>query len=604
MMSDQGQRLGDGELKNNNQRSDKLGVGDANANNVQTEDGGRTGDFGSLSGLMTETAEEDKVIIWGTDSQFDDPELAEFEMLECQELEAYLVEDGEDFVELAEQKGVQERLSLGSRATAEQKADYSSREETKLIQQVGGEQEPTVSCISEDREVSRTELSSETDVFVTCLSTISNTATTTQMTDSWHNASGSHSAVAEDVTQTSQICSPDSERVKSSRREDEPSFLARKSTLHQKAVDMNLNSMPRSGDVVSQIHLNNGGLCKDVSDEHRKCNTQKNPAGNCISDCTFKTLPTVTKSQEEGNIKMDKSTQADEIPDLIKPVQTGIKGTPSANEHKAIRKQGSFDNTPTKQNAFDKSFKKQPSFDNTLKKQFSFDNSLKKQGSFENTVNSRSSSLERRKPWGSASRTATTASPKATSCSPKRQPPASPAKAQGTRSLSFERSDSSLRSQSLKPPNKINTNSGIPKPIAPQQKEIEPKKSPPQKPKNVRPKIITYVRKNVQAKPQDPQHEAPAPPPRLPSYSSLPVHKDSKCVPQSKSTPVLSCSNLLLDKYRQEMQKAGFYPLGASVIGARPPGSTIPQRLSGKSESFHEEMSKKYLQEVSGELRI
>lgn len=604
-MSDQREPLGNGELKNNNQRGDKLGVGDANANNLQTDDGGRTGGLGSLSGLMTETTEEDKVIIWGTDSQLDDPELAEFEMLECQELEAYLVEEGEEFVELAEQMGVQEQLSLGSRATAEQKADYSSQEETKFIQQAGIEQEPTVSCISEDREASRTELSSETDVFVTCLSTISSTATTTQMTDSCHNAFGSHSVVAEDLTQASQICSPDSERVKSSQKEDDPSFLPSKSTLHQKALDMNLNSVLCSEDVASHIHLNNGGVCKDVSDEHKKHNTQKNPAESSMSDCTFKALSTVAKSQEEGNIKMDKSTQADEIPDLIKPVQTSTKGTPSANEHKAIRKQGSFENTPTKQNSFDKSFKKQPSFDNTLKKQFSFDNSLKRQGSFENTVNSRSSSLERRKPWGSPSRTATTASPKTTSCSPKRHPPASPAKAHGTRSLSFERSDSSLRSQSLKPPNKININSGIPKPITPQQKEIEPRKSsPPQKPKNVRPKIITYVRKNVPAKPQDSQHEAPTPPPRLSSYSSLPVHKDLKCVPQSKSTPVLSCSNLLVDKYRQEMQKAVFYPLGTFVIGAKPPGSTIPQRLSGKSESFHEEMSKKYLQEVRSELRI
>ncbi|XP_037837720.1 microtubule-associated tumor suppressor candidate 2 isoform X2 [Kryptolebias marmoratus] len=592
-MCDRAEPLGDGELRNNNQRGGKLGTGDANANDVQTKDGRRTEDIGSLSGLMTETAEEDKVIIWGTDSQCDDPELAEFEMLECQELEAYLVEEGEDFVGLAERKEVQEQLSSCSKATAGEIADDSSQEGSKSILHVGGEQESTASHISEGKQVSRTELSSETDVFVTCPSTILSAATTTQTTDSWHIASGSHSAISEDLTLASQICSTDSERVKTSQGADEPSFLAKKNTLHQQDLDMNLNSVPQSEDVVSQTQLNNGVLCKDVSDEHKKNKNQKNPAENAISDCTFKALSSTTKSHEEGNMKLDKSTQADETPDLIRPVQTGAKGTQSASEYKAIRKQGSFDNTLKKQNSFDKNFKKQPSFDNTLKKQLSFDNSLKKQASSENMVTSQSSSLETRKPWGSPVRTATTASPKTTSCSPKRQPSASPAKAQSTRSLSFERSDSSLRSQNIKPPNKTSINSGIPKPIMPQQREVEP----PQKPKNVRPKIITYVRKNMQAKPQDAQQEASTTPPRLSSYSSLPAHKDSKSVPQSKSTPVLSCSNLLLDKYRQEMQKAGCYPPGTAVSGAKPPSSTFPQRLNGKSESFHEEMSKKYLQE-------
>lgn len=587
-MCDPGQPIGDGELKNNNRQGEKLGAGDANANDVQSEDGRRTGDVGSLSGLLTETADEDKVIIWGTDSQCDDPELAEFEMLECQELEAYLVEDGEDFVGLAERKEVQEQLSSCSKARARQ-LDGSSREGTKSIQHVGGEQHPTASPTSESREVSRTELSSETDVFVTCLSTVSSIATSTPATDSWHVASGSHSAVSEDLTLASQICSTISERAKTSQNPKDHSF--RKSSLHQKDLDVNLNSAPRSEDAVPQTHLNNGVLWEGVSNKQKKNNNQENSAGNSVSDCNVKALSSTAKSHKESNTKMDKSTQADETPDLIRPLQTGTKGTQSANEYKAIRKQGSFDNTPLKQNSFDKSFKKQ----------LSFDNSLKKQPPFENTPASRSSSLEKRKPWGSPGRTVT-ASPKTTSCSPKRQPPASPAKAQGTRSLSFERSDSSLRSQNVKPSNKTGVTSGIPKPITPQQKETEPRKlSPPQKPKNVRPKIITYVRRNTQ-KPEDVQHEASATPPRLSSHAGLPAHRDPKCVPQSKSTPVLSCSGLLLDKYRQEMQKAGCHPPGTAVIGTNPPSSAVPQRLNGKSESFHEEMSKKYLQEVRGGL--
>ncbi|XP_051813640.1 mucin-4-like isoform X2 [Acanthochromis polyacanthus] len=605
-MCERGEPLGEGELRNNNRQGGVLTDSDANANAIQTEDGGRTGETGSLSGLMTETAEQDKVIIWGTDSQCDDPELAEFEMLECQELEAYLVEDGEDFVGLAERKELQEQPSSCRKSTIEQATDNKSRQEGKSVPHGASEQES--SHVSESREASRTELSSETDVFVSCLSTISSLATAmdttgrTQMTDSWHMASGPHSTISEDMTLASQTCATISESKKASARADHPSSFSRKSTIHQKDVNLNLNSTLLPEEVASQAQVNSGVLCKDVGDEHRKNN---NRAGNAISvdkydDTEHKVSPSATKTHEESNTKMDKSTQADETPGLnYGPPKTGTKGTQSSVEPKVIKKQGSFDNTLKKQNSFDRSYKKQPSFENTLKKQLSFDNSLKKQGSFENTNTSSSSSLERRKPWGSPSRPAAPSSPKTTSCSPKRRPPGSPAKVQGIRALSLERSDSPLRdaNQTVKPPGKTSLSSGIPKPVIPQQKEAEPRRSsPPQKPKNVRPKIITYIRKSAPAKPEAP-HEASTHPPRLSSYSNPPAHKDPKGGPQPKSTPVLCSSNLLFDKYRQEMQKAGYYPPGITATGMKPPSSSVPQRLGGKSDSFHEEMSEKYLQE-------
>lgn len=623
-MCERGEAFGEGELRNNNQQGGVLADGDANANEIQTDDGGRTGDTSTLSGLMTETAEQDKVIIWGTDSQCDDPELAEFEMLECQELEAYLVGEGEDFVGLADRKELQERPPSCSKATIEQATDNNSGEERKSILRGASEQESSASHVSESREASRTELSSETDVFVTCLSTISSMDTTmdtagrTQTTDSWHIASGPYSTISEDLTLVSQSCNTISERGKASQRANHPSLSSGKSTIHRKDVDMNLNSTVQSEDVVSQAQVSNGVVpCKDVIDEHRKNNNQRNKAGNAISegDCDrgsteHKGLPTAKNSHEESNTKMDRSTQADEAPDVnYSPHKTGTKGTQSSIESKAIKKQGSFDNTLKKQNSFDKSFKKQPSFENTLKKQLSFENTLKKQGSFENTVTSSSSSLERRKPWGSPSRPATPTSPKTTSCSPKRRPPGSPAKVQGIRALSLERSNSPQRglSQTVKPPGKTSLSSGIPKPVLPQQKEPEPRRSsPPQKPKNVRPKIITYVRKNPQAKPQvtDAPLEASTLPLRLTSYSSPPAHKDPRVGPQPKSTPVLCSSNLLFDKYRQEMQKGGYYPAGMAATGVKPPSSTIPQRPSGKSDSFHEDMPEKYLHEVRNGLLI
>ncbi|KAM4742743.1 microtubule-associated tumor suppressor candidate 2 homolog [Anableps anableps] len=575
-MCDQVEPVGDRELKNNNQQ----GADDANANSVQTEDGGRTGHTGSLLGIMTETAEQDKVIIWGTDSQCDDPELAEFEMLECQELEAYLVEEEEDFVGLTERKKHQEETSLSSKAIEKQTTDDANHKGTKSVVDVACEQESSMSLIF------------DTDVFVTCLS---NTATSA--TDSWHIAPGSHSALSEDLTVASQTCSTVSERDKASPKAD-PSFLARKTSIHQQDLDINLNSTPHSEIIVLQRQVENGVLSKDVSNEQKRDNNQRNVAGKSISGGDCDNTDHKALICAESKTKMDKSTQASEILELIKPVKTGAKTTQPSSEHKVIRKQGSFDNSLKKQNSFDRGLKKQPSFENSLKKQFSFDNSLKMQGSFENSLPSQ----ECRKTWGSPGRSATPTTPKTTSCSPKRQPPGSPAKVQGTGALSLERNATFQKnvSQIIKPSNKINISSGIPKPIVPQQKEIESRIAPlPQKPKNVRPKIITYVRKNIPAKSQDTntQSEGLTKATQPPSSSGTQAQRDSKGVPQSRSTPVLSSSNVLFDKYRQELQKAGYYPPGTALMGIKPPRNTAPQRVSGKSESFHEEMSKKYVQE-------
>uniref|UniRef100_UPI003AAC3E2D microtubule-associated tumor suppressor candidate 2 n=1 Tax=Centroberyx gerrardi TaxID=166262 RepID=UPI003AAC3E2D len=620
-----------GELRNNNQQDGSLpdGDADANANEIRTEDEGRTGDIGTLSGLTTETAQQDKVIIWGTDSQCDDPELAEFEMLECQELEAYLVEDGEDFVGLGERKELSNQPSSCSKATVE--PDKSkSKEQRKPIQHGASEQEANASHVSESRGVAecaaRTEFSSETDVFVSCLSTMSSlggslasaldTAGRTQTTDSSHLPSGPYRTVSEDLTLASQSCNTVSDRSKASQRAERRSLSTGISTTHRKDVDMNLNSTVLSEDVVSEAQASNGVVLhkeytEDVTEEHKKNINQRYKLGNTVSlegerdhdrgGSTGKALHAATKSHEESNTKIDKSTQADETPDMNRnPPKTGTKGIQSSIESKAIKKQGSFDKTLNKQNSFDKTLKKQPSFESTLKKQFSFDNTLKKQGSFENTLSSSSSSLERRKPWGSPSRPATPTSPK-TTCSPKRRPPGSPAKVQGIRALSLERSDSPQRgTAAAKQPGRGCVSSGIPKPVTPQQKEPDTRRSsPPQKPKNVRPKIITYVRKNPQAKPQvtDAPHEASALPLRLSSYPSPPALKDPKAGPQPKATSVLCSSNLLFDKYRQEMQKAGYYPPGMAVTGVKAPSNAVPHKLSGKSESFHGELSEKYLQE-------
>lgn len=513
-MCERGPPFAEGELRNNNQHGGVLPDGDANANDIRGR--GKTGDTGALSGRMADAAERDKVVIWGTDSQCDDPELAEFEMLECQELEAYLVEEGEDFV------GLTDREELQAQPAEDQAVDNKSREERK-----------------EFKDVSRTDPSSATDVFVTCLSAITRTDT--------NMASGPYSTISEDPTLASYACSTVSEGDKDPQPARHPSSASHKSTTLQKDVDVNLNSTD-----LSRAQSGNGVIPRtDAGDEHkRNNNSQANKAGQTGE---HKVLPTAIKPQDEKNSKLDKSTQANVN---YRAPNAGTKGNLSSADSKGVKKQGSFDNTLIKQNSFDKT-----SFENTLKKQRSFDNTLKKQRSFENTVTSGSSSLERRKPWGSPSR------PPA-SCSPKRRPPGSPAKVQGVRAPSLERSSSPQTglSQTVKPPAKTALVSGIPKPVVPpQQREPEL-----QKPKNVRPKIITYVRKNPQANPDAP-NEACAHPLRLSSYSG----HDPKAGPQPKSTPAPCSSNLLFDRYRQELQKVGYHP-----PSTKPPG---------RSGSFHEE---------------
>ncbi|XP_051256744.1 microtubule-associated tumor suppressor candidate 2 isoform X2 [Dicentrarchus labrax] len=143
----------------------------------------------------------------------------------------------------------------------------------------------------------------------------------------------------------------------------------------------------------------------------------------------------------------------------------------------------------------------------------------------------------------------------------------------------------------MRAPFKTNiSTSGIPKaPLNNQQSSnhnSSPKESSPSpklKPKGVRPKIITYVRKNPQFKPQaaDGPYQVSSLPSRLSAYghgqaptSFKDTPKDpSKPSAETRGPPVLSASNLLYDKYRQEMQ-TNIFPSGMLSRSIRPPGHT------------------------------
>ncbi|KAK1169605.1 microtubule-associated tumor suppressor candidate 2-like isoform X1 [Acipenser oxyrinchus oxyrinchus] len=162
-----------------------------------------------------------------------------------------------------------------------------------------------------------------------------------------------------------------------------------------------------------------------------------------------------------------------------------------------------------------------------------------------------------------------------------------------------------LSSGCLKAPNKVALSSGIPKPIlhhsrtslmsrgetectfSKKAEELQESKFI-SKPKHVRPKIITYIRKSPQAKlPLD----AIGLQSRLSTYS-VPMTKNTQ--KETKSSPVLSASNLLYDKYRHETQKSRFYSSELMVSGIKPPGHHIPHKMVAKADTFYEELCDKY----------
>ncbi|XP_034034972.1 uncharacterized protein LOC117517959 [Thalassophryne amazonica] len=136
---------------------------------------------------------------------------------------------------------------------------------------------------------------------------------------------------------------------------------------------------------------------------------------------------------------------------------------------------------------------------------------------------------------------------------------------------------------------------------SPKESSPSPKHAP--KPKGVRPKIITYVRKNPLFKPQvvDGSYQVSSLPSKLPAYSPSSLKETTKdpLKPEveTRGAPVISASNLLYDKYRQEMQ-ANIFPSGMISRSIRPPGhtNTIPPahthshpgtlKLGGKADNF------------------
>ncbi|XP_057206988.1 microtubule-associated tumor suppressor candidate 2 isoform X2 [Triplophysa rosa] len=569
------------EARNNNRHAEKSLDGDANANEIQKVDGGTLEVVGTLSSMGYLAEEQVKIVIQGTDSPCEDPELAEFEMLESQELE--------DEDENTSPKDV--KMGPLSKTNPET-----------------NEQDSTVCLQSTIKEIvnsiARTEVNSENDVFESCFSTMSSLGESfasaqdhisrTQSSTSWHASSGPYRTLSEDLTLASQSCLSDKSR--SSQHTDAMHHHPGKNTTHNGSVDLNLNSttLPEEPLLEAQEH-------QPATD----CITCES-SGQLIDGVRECSIVRIKKVQNEpGSAGQDNAGESG-VPVMTEDKDSNLKKiyTETNSCHPVIPDDRSscdrkysldfIDDIKTKFESFDGESSdmnlnpSQPTNSGGWEPQ-----PYKKQASFEKTRSS--SSLERRKPWGSPSRHETPQSPKPTS-SPRKQPPASPARTISTRESSQERSDTLQKGiSSLRQPSKSflsSSSSSIPKPSLPQQPrtESEPNmSSPPQKPKNVRPKIITYIRKNPQVKStSEGPYEVSTLPPRLTPYISSPAPKEPK--PESpRGSPVLSSSNILYDKYRHDTQRSGYYsPPGVS--GIRPPSHNVSHKLVGKSDSFHGEL--------------
>lgn len=567
-----------GEIRNNNRCSEHSWDGDTNANEIQSKDGRTLEDIGTQSSFVSNNEEQDKIIIWGTDSQYDDPELAEFEMLECQELEAYLVDSEDSYVK--DDAHALENLSKGNAQTEVDvkkgtKLD-TKEQETALHQTVSKEME---TCTS------RAEFSSDNDVFVSCYSTISSLA--------------------------SQSCLTISDKSKSSPHTE------------RTHVDLNLNTTVLPEEPFLEAQENQAAQNQCVKKTYKE---SSGPSKNYINECIPTTAGNKNEHNKIENASENNSDAAENHPSLImeeckhkdpKMVSFQQKSCqpfglddahsslvankiPHNTSHEKKSKQSQKEETLEMiQRSLEPDLTEAPRHSEVAEPRL-----YQKQASFERTQSATPSCLKRQIPIGTSSCPSTPPSSKITS-SPKRKPLSSPAKTVSTRTPNQEPSGSPQRLASgLKLPSKSFFSSGIPKPIPPQQPSKSEsdfiKSSPPPRPKNVRPKIITYVRKSLQPKPHSTEspYETSTLPSRLLPYSTMPATKEQK-IAGSRSSPVISSSNTFQDKYRQELQKSGYYsPPGLMVSGIRPPGHIVPHKMVGKSESFHGELPGKYMQEV------
>lgn len=657
-------------LRVNVDREEKIGnktqisftsSGDDNANRIAsiTHQEGRglvevTGfSTSSIPPLVRQTDSPDKMVIWGSEQQCMEPELREFELLDCQEIHTFLRNRNEEDNEQEEEDGESYRdgkdegpMSISSSSTASSASVGVRRNDNsnKVVNRVQRDKEKRIGCHSteeldkyvpgsiEKRDIQLSkdrwkgglkESKSETNVFVSSLSAVALSGSLSSALDS--SGTAAFTSLSKSKTSTS----PNAINTTSAQ-----------TSRRAASVDANQNSPP--------MHPREKYDCPQYCGQEQRLEERNLPRNKLSSDGG---LGQRRKAGFEERVLPPRRQQ------LVRPLcqtemgrernltETGtvlpspLNVSPESHTNRSNRK-------------FEKSSLREPSdfshLYNTagvyqLKQPTQREASpVSKQPSANiQSISGPNSSIQEKKPQTQLTYRRNCSSPNKTGVEPRSStPPLSPLRTpQGSprrqpsmylisRNVSgaprhvpqgfnpaIQTSAQGYGNSSLRAPVKTNiSTSGIPKAppyiqqSSPNSNPKESSPSPKLKPKGVRPKIITYVRKNPQFKPQasDGPYQVSSLPSRLSTYaqSQTPnTFKDASKDPskpdaENRGAPVLSASNVLYDKYRQEMQ-ANSFPAGMQSRSIRAPGhtNTVPlahshthnlsPKLSGRADNFY-----------------
>ncbi|XP_037834848.1 microtubule-associated tumor suppressor candidate 2 isoform X1 [Kryptolebias marmoratus] len=600
--------------------------GDDNANQITsvTHQEGRglvevTGfSTSSIPPLVRQSDSPDKIVIWGSEQECMEPDLREFELLDCQEIHTFLRNRNEEDNEQEEDDGGSYRdgkdegpMSISSSSTASSASVGVRRNDNsnKVESRIQRDKEKRVGCHSTEeldkyvtgsiekrdtqssgdrRKGGLKESKSETNVFVSSLSAVALSGSLSSALDS----SGAASLTS--LSKSKINTSPNANNTTSAQ-----------SSRRAASVDANQNSPPMhpqhdcpqycsQEQRLEERNLPRNGLSSDGGlGQRRKAGFEERvlpPRRQqlvrplCQTEMGRERNLTESKLQETGsNRKFAKSSLREPsdfshlynttgVYQLKQPNQATQREAPPVQKHPTATAQ------PISAPSNSSIQEKKPQTQLTYRRNCSSPNRT--------GVESRSSTPPHsplRTPQGSPRRQPSMyLISRNVSGAPRHVPPGSnpaiPTSAQG------------YGNSCLRAPVKTNVStSGIPKAppyiqqSSPNSNPKENSPSPKLKPKGVRPKIITYVRKNPQFKPQasDGPYQVSSLPSRLSTYthSQTPTpfkdtSKDSsKPDAENRGAPVLSASNVLYDKYRQEMQ-ANSFPAGMQSRSIRAPGHT------------------------------
>ncbi|XP_057676772.1 microtubule-associated tumor suppressor candidate 2 homolog isoform X1 [Corythoichthys intestinalis] len=628
-------------------------TGDDNANQLSSlsEQVGLLEETGchttSLPPLVSQSESNDKMIIWGSEQQCSEPGLREIELVDCPDIHTFLRSPDEDDDEESTREGKDEGpMSISSSSTASSSSTGVRRNDndsnkvknsTEIVKQEwrknnshSTEQDTYSACFAKDENtnVGRGALKqskSETNVFVTNLSTTNLSGSLSSALDS-----GRETFVCLPSTKTNICYANNTTSAQALRRAppvdtNPPPFQGYQEKHDQRqnqeergqcrnGSDGGLGQRRRTGfeqrvlppkrqQLVRPLCQTEMGLAQN-SDE---LSVQSAEVGRSPSNIT--TTVSLGHTHNGSNKKFIKSSlrEPSDFSHLYSTcgvVQSRTPDQAAKNEVLVIERQPGSNMTPPLNTSKPSTMERRPQTQFTYRRNCS---SPKK------SFTPPHSPL--RTPQGS----------------PSRQTSMYLISKDTRRGVQHTLSDASPNlktlaqghdSASIRAPVKTNINlTGIPKaPLNNQQNTAnsshnssprESSPSPKLKPKGARPKIITYVRKNPQFKPQaaDGPYQVSSLPARLSTYThgagaTTNSFKDTPKDPfkpekETRGAPVLSASNLLYDKYHKDMQ-TNIFPSGLLARSSRAPGHsntvpphsyTAPPKLGSKTNEFYGEQS-------------